>query len=81
MTLVYQAAGLGHCDMMRLLQRTGVDINKSDLNDCTGLHAAAREGNHDIVELLIELGVNVNKAWTFGRAHCCGLRKGDTRQP
>lgn len=41
-------------ELLRLLDRAGVDVNAQDMHGDTALTVAAREGHHEIVSLLVE---------------------------
>ncbi|XP_076305649.1 uncharacterized protein LOC143222691 isoform X2 [Tachypleus tridentatus] len=59
-TCLHLAARNGHRDVIRLLLRAGIDINRSTLRG-TALHEAVCHSRLDIVRLLIECGIDVNK--------------------
>ncbi|XP_023235653.1 caskin-2-like [Centruroides sculpturatus] len=59
-TCLHLAARNGHVDVIRLLVKYGVDINRCTLRG-TALHEAAMHGKLDVVRLLIECGIDVNK--------------------
>ena len=55
------AADRGQTQLVNYLIRAGADVNYSDHNGITALHAAARNGHTDCVKRLVKSGVDVNK--------------------
>ncbi|XP_048847103.1 caskin-2-like isoform X2 [Brienomyrus brachyistius] len=58
-TPLHLAARNGHKDVIRLLLKAGIDINRT--TECgTALHEAALYGKTEVVRLLLDAGVDVN---------------------
>ncbi|KAM9744852.1 caskin-2-like [Menidia menidia] len=58
-TPLHLAARNGHTDVIRLLLKAGIDINRTNRSG-TALHEAALYGKTEAVRLLLEAGVDVN---------------------
>lgn len=54
-------------DVIRVLLKSGAQVNASDLNGTTPLHWAAWNGNYEIVKMLLANGANPNIADRLGR--------------
>jgi len=57
--LIY-AARYGHVEVARVLLEGGVDLEKTNANQYTALHAAARRGDLEICRLLLDWGAKVD---------------------
>ncbi|KAM6951183.1 caskin-2 [Aplochiton taeniatus] len=65
-TPLHLAARNGHRDIIRLLLKAGIDINKATKSG-TSLHEAALYGKTEVVRLLLDAGVNVNLLNTYNQ--------------
>uniref|UniRef100_A0A8C6KKV5 CASK interacting protein 2 n=1 Tax=Nothobranchius furzeri TaxID=105023 RepID=A0A8C6KKV5_NOTFU len=65
-TPLHLAARNGHKDIIKLLLKAGVDINKAT-KEGTALHEAALYGKTEVVQLLLDVGINVNMRNTFNQ--------------
>ena len=59
-TLLYKAARNGFFDICKYLLESGSNINKTQIDGSTPLHAAAFYGHTLIVELLLEYSINIH---------------------
>ena len=66
-TLLHQAAGLGHEQIVRSLVNAGIDVNSKDGGGNTALMWAAEAGQLHAVNALLELGARVNERDYSGR--------------
>ncbi|XP_034045747.1 caskin-2-like isoform X2 [Thalassophryne amazonica] len=65
-TPLHLAARNGHKDIIRLLMKAGIDINKTTKSG-TALHEAALYGKTEVVRLLLDAGVDVNIRNTYNQ--------------
>ncbi|XP_036003647.1 caskin-2 isoform X5 [Fundulus heteroclitus] len=65
-TPLHLAARNGHKDVIRLLLKAGIDINKTTKSG-TALHEAALYGKTEVVRLLLDAGVDVNIRNTYNQ--------------
>ncbi|KAM4717550.1 caskin-2 isoform 3-T3 [Anableps anableps] len=65
-TPLHLAARNGHKDVIRLLLKAGIDINKTSKSG-TALHEAALYGKTEVVRLLLDAGVDVNIRNTYNQ--------------
>ncbi|KAG7264108.1 hypothetical protein CRUP_020785 [Coryphaenoides rupestris] len=65
-TPLHLAARNGHRDVIRLLLKAGIDINRTTKAG-TSLHEAALYGKTEVVRLLLDAGVNVNTRNTYNQ--------------
>ena len=63
---LFNAAQQGYAQMVKILLKTGIDINQQDLGGWTALHWAARNGYQVVVELLLAHGADPNLADNSG---------------
>ena len=54
------ASALGKNVFVSILLDTGADIHAKDEDECTALHAAAKNGHEDVCHNLLEAGANVS---------------------
>ncbi|XP_076855882.1 caskin-2 isoform X2 [Brachyhypopomus gauderio] len=65
-TPLHLAARNGHKDIIRLLLRAGIDINRATKAG-TSLHEAALYGKTEVVRLLLDAGIDVNIRNTYNQ--------------
>ncbi|KAM8877141.1 caskin-2 isoform 2-T2 [Synchiropus picturatus] len=65
-TCLHLAARNGHKDVIKLLLRSGIDINRSTKVG-TSLHEAALYGKTEVVQLLLDAGISVNIRNTYNQ--------------
>ncbi|XP_034050481.1 caskin-2-like isoform X2 [Thalassophryne amazonica] len=65
-TPLHLAAKNGHKDIIKLLLKAGIDINRTTKVG-TSLHEAALYGKTEVVRLLIDAGINVNIRNTYNQ--------------
>ncbi|XP_051987939.1 caskin-2-like isoform X5 [Xyrauchen texanus] len=65
-TPLHLAARNGHKDVIRLLLKAGIDINRSTKAG-TALHEAALYGKTEVVRLLLDTGIDVNIRNTYNQ--------------
>ncbi|XP_067100321.1 caskin-2 isoform X1 [Osmerus mordax] len=65
-TPLHLAAKNGHKDIIRLLLKAGIDINRATKSG-TSLHEAALYGKTEVVRLLLDGGINVNVRNTYNQ--------------
>uniref|UniRef100_A0A8C6MCY9 Caskin-2 n=1 Tax=Nothobranchius furzeri TaxID=105023 RepID=A0A8C6MCY9_NOTFU len=65
-TPLHLAARNGHKDVIRLLLKAGIDINKTTKSG-TALHEASLYGKTEVVRLLLDAGVDVNIRNTYNQ--------------
>ncbi|KAM6957122.1 caskin-2 [Aplochiton taeniatus] len=65
-TPLHLAARNGHKDIIRLLLKAGIDINKATKAG-TALHEASLYGKTEVVKLLLDAGVDVNLRNTYNQ--------------
>ncbi|KAM4624144.1 caskin-2 [Polymixia lowei] len=65
-TPLHLAARNGHKDIIRLLLKAGIDINRATKAG-TSLHEAALYGKTEVVQLLLDAGINVNMRNTYNQ--------------
>ncbi|XP_023812962.1 caskin-2 isoform X2 [Oryzias latipes] len=65
-TPLHLAARNGHKDVIRLLLKAGIDINRTTKSG-TALHEAALYGKTEVVRLLLDAGVDVNIRNTYNQ--------------
>ncbi|XP_067332176.1 caskin-2-like isoform X2 [Channa argus] len=65
-TPLHLAARNGHKDIIRLLLKAGIDINKTTKSG-TALHEASLYGKTEVVKLLLDAGVDVNIRNTYNQ--------------
>ncbi|XP_051571570.1 caskin-2-like isoform X2 [Myxocyprinus asiaticus] len=65
-TPLHLAARNGHKDVIRLLLKAGIDINRSTKAG-TALHEAALYGKTEVVRLLLDAGIDVNIRNTYNQ--------------
>ncbi|XP_058510004.1 caskin-2-like isoform X6 [Solea solea] len=65
-TPLHLAARNGHKDIIRLLLKAGIDINRTTKSG-TALHEAALYGKTEVVRLLLDAGVDVNIRNTYNQ--------------
>ncbi|XP_030610594.1 caskin-2 isoform X2 [Archocentrus centrarchus] len=65
-TPLHLAARNGHKDIIKLLLKAGIDINRATKAG-TSLHEAALYGKTDVVRLLLDAGINVNMRNTYNQ--------------
>ncbi|XP_075889769.1 caskin-2 isoform X3 [Nelusetta ayraudi] len=65
-TPLHLAARNGHKDIIRLLLKAGIDINRATKAG-TSLHEAALYGKTEVVRLLLDAGINVNTRNTYNQ--------------
>ncbi|XP_071403621.1 caskin-2-like [Centroberyx affinis] len=65
-TPLHLAARNGHKDIIRLLLKAGIDINRATKAG-TSLHEAALYGKTEVVRLLLDAGINVNMRNTYNQ--------------
>ncbi|XP_047212551.1 caskin-2-like isoform X2 [Girardinichthys multiradiatus] len=65
-TPLHLAARNGHKDIIRLLLKAGIDINKTSKSG-TALHEASLYGKTEVVRLLLDAGVDVNIRNTYNQ--------------
>ncbi|KAL1264342.1 hypothetical protein QQF64_004697 [Cirrhinus molitorella] len=63
-TPLHLAARNGHKDIIRLLLKAGIDINRTTKSG-TALHEAALYGKTEVVKLLLDAGIDVNIRNTY----------------
>ncbi len=66
-SLLHLAAGNNNVEIVRMLIKTGVDVNVKDKSDQTPLHYAVGKNNREIAGLLIKAGADVNAGDRSGR--------------
>ena len=54
------ASTVSSSDCVKLLVKSGADVNKATVNGWTALHLASLDGYADVVKSLLDLGANVN---------------------
>ena len=59
-TALWCASGAGHLDIVKILIKSGADINNSTATNSTPLRAACFDGRLDIVKYLLEHGADMN---------------------
>uniref|UniRef100_A0A096M5G4 Caskin-2 n=1 Tax=Poecilia formosa TaxID=48698 RepID=A0A096M5G4_POEFO len=65
-TPLHLAARNGHKDVIKLLLKAGIDINRATKAG-TALHEAALYGKTEVVRLLLDAGINVNLRNTYNQ--------------
>ncbi|XP_016401565.1 caskin-2-like isoform X2 [Sinocyclocheilus rhinocerous] len=65
-TPLHLAARNGHKDIIRLLLKAGIDINRTTKSG-TALHEAALYGKTEVVQLLLDAGIDVNIRNTYNQ--------------
>ncbi|KAG1931745.1 caskin-2 [Pimephales promelas] len=65
-TPLHLAARNGHKDIIRLLLKAGIDINRTTKSG-TALHEAALYGKTEVVKLLLDTGIDVNHRNTYNQ--------------
>ncbi|XP_068161535.1 LOW QUALITY PROTEIN: caskin-2-like [Antennarius striatus] len=65
-TPLHLAARNGHKDIIKLLLKAGIDINRATKAG-TSLHEASLYGKTEVVKLLIDAGINVNLRNTYNQ--------------
>ncbi|KAK2821072.1 hypothetical protein Q5P01_024031 [Channa striata] len=65
-TPLHLAARNGHKDIIKLLLKAGIDINRTTKAG-TSLHEAALYGKTEVVRLLLDAGINVNMRNTYSQ--------------
>ncbi|KAK7134653.1 hypothetical protein R3I93_017933 [Phoxinus phoxinus] len=65
-TPLHLAARNGHKDIIRLLLKAGIDINRTTKSG-TALHEAALYGKTEVVKLLLDTGIDVNNRNTYNQ--------------
>ncbi|XP_050980960.1 caskin-2 isoform X5 [Labeo rohita] len=65
-TPLHLAARNGHKDIIRLLLKAGIDINRTTKSG-TALHEAALYGKMEVVKLLLDAGIDVNIRNTYNQ--------------
>ncbi|XP_062269734.1 caskin-2-like isoform X2 [Platichthys flesus] len=65
-TPLHLASRNGHKDIIKLLLKAGIDINRSTKAG-TSLHEAALYGKTEVVRLLLDAGINVNMRNTYNQ--------------
>ncbi|XP_068439352.1 caskin-2-like [Clinocottus analis] len=65
-TPLHLAARNGHKDIIKLLLKAGIDINRATKAG-TSLHEAALYGKMEVVRLLLDAGINVNMRNTYNQ--------------
>ncbi|KAM9817384.1 caskin-2 [Neosynchiropus ocellatus] len=65
-TCLHLAARNGHKDVIKLLLRSGIDINRATKVG-TSLHEAALYGKTEVVQLLLDAGISVNIRNTYNQ--------------
>ncbi|XP_024141294.1 caskin-2 isoform X2 [Oryzias melastigma] len=65
-TPLHLAARNGHKDIIKLLLKAGIDINRATKAG-TSLHEAALYGKTEVVRLLLDAGINVNVRNTYNQ--------------
>ncbi|KAJ0060496.1 hypothetical protein NL108_014182, partial [Boleophthalmus pectinirostris] len=65
-TPLHLAARNGHKDVIKLLLKAGIDINRATKAG-TSLHEAALYGKTEVVRLLLDAGINVNMRNTYNQ--------------
>ncbi|XP_044033928.1 caskin-2-like isoform X3 [Siniperca chuatsi] len=65
-TPLHLAARNGHKDIIKLLLKAGIDINRATKAG-TSLHEAALYGKTEVVRLLLDAGINVNMRNTYNQ--------------
>ncbi len=67
-TPLMRAANNGNIDIIKLLLRSGANVNAADAGGATALHIAARRGNVSAVQILLDSNSNPNavdsEGWT-----------------
>ena len=58
--LIWWASYEGRVEHVKLLLRSGADINRRDVYGRTALHGASWSGKKDVVEVLLEYGADVS---------------------
>ncbi|XP_062858824.1 caskin-2-like isoform X2 [Trichomycterus rosablanca] len=66
-TPLHLASRNGHKDIIRLLLKAGIDINRTTKAG-TSLHEAALYGKTDVVKLLLDAGIDVNIRNTYNQS-------------
>ena len=61
------ASGNNLPHIVTLLIAAGADVDKTRVDGCTPLHAAAVKGHADVADLLIAAGANVNATSSNGK--------------
>ncbi|WP_039459475.1 tetratricopeptide repeat protein [Candidatus Jidaibacter acanthamoebae] len=75
-SILHWAAGFGSIEIINLLIKQGIEINKLDNDGQTALHWALGEGNTEVANLLIENNINENIRDRFGSsAHDLGVKR------
>ncbi|XP_069564866.1 caskin-2-like [Brachyistius frenatus] len=65
-TPLHLAARNGHKDIIKLLLKAGIDVNRATKGG-TSLHEAALYGKTEVVRLLLDAGINVNQHNTYNQ--------------
>lgn len=65
-TPVWQSAGVGHAEIVRILLEAGADANLADEDGVTPLTVAAQNGHFEVVKILLKAGADVNLASKHG---------------
>lgn len=66
-TLMHGASACRCPDVVRILNKKGLDQDARDRNGSTPLHEASRKGRCEVVEVLLELGAESTAVDKFGR--------------
>ena len=65
-TALYEAATLGHYEVVKLLVERGADRNKASAYGQLPTHVAAEEGHENVVRLFLDRGMDPDKADGYG---------------
>ena len=60
-TLLHYASHNGHIDLVKLLIKSGADVNAKDIKGYTPLFAASAGGHREVAEILLDNGANVHE--------------------
>jgi ankyrin repeat protein len=65
--LLYEATESGDLEVVRIILKRGINVNKTNKNGNTPLHVAAKSGHKEVTSLLLKCGANVNRINNNGK--------------